>query len=263
MYGQGKAIEEAAENGQWDLVIVRSLQLFIQVMSLPQTCFTGETLVATEDGQIHIDEIEVGDKVWAYDIFTGETALKEVTKVYVHEVDEILHLYTSCGDIDTTTNHPFYAIDKGWVAAGDLSEGDEVYLIDGTTAFVTGAELEKLDETILVYNLEVADYNTYFVGDNAVLVHNYQKHHSDPKYLGGDPDQPLTTMSDSDHIEIHKEIDKEYPRWRGKKYYDQKRAANPNFDQEVYEFLTSLYSKYVNKYATLLSDFISNFNARH
>ncbi len=173
MYGQGKAIEEAAENSQWDLVIVRSLQLFIQVMSLPQTCFTGETHVAAEDGQIRIDEIEVGDKVWAYNIFTGETALKEVTKVYVHEVDEILHLYTSCGDIDTTTNHPFYVIDKGWVAAGDLNNGDEVYLLDGSTAYIIGSDIEKLDETILVYNLEVEDFNTYFVGDVPVLVHNY------------------------------------------------------------------------------------------
>ena len=34
-------------------------------------------------------------------------------------------------------------------------------------------ELEKLEEPIKVYNLEVADFNTYFVGDNAVLVHNY------------------------------------------------------------------------------------------
>ena len=38
---------------------------------------------------------------------------------------------------------------------------------------VTGAELEKLAEPIKVYNLEVADFNTYFVGDEAVLVHNY------------------------------------------------------------------------------------------
>ena len=130
---------------------------------------------AAENGQIRIDEIEAGDRVWAYDIFTGETALKEVTKVYVHEVDEILHLHTTAGDIDTTTNHPFFVIDRGWVAAGDLVEGDEVYLIDGSTAFVTGAELEKLAEPIKVYNLEVADFNTYFVGDNAVLVHNYKK----------------------------------------------------------------------------------------
>lgn len=190
MSGQGKAIEEAAENGQWDLVIVRSLQLFIQVMSLPQTCFTGETLVATEDGQKRIDEIEVGDKVWAYDIYTGETELKEVLTVYVHEVDEILYLHTTAGDIDTTTNHPFYVVDKGWIAAGDLVDGDEILTLDGSVAVITGSEIEKLDEKILVYNLEVADFNTYFVGDYAVLVHNYQdvknkpmeNHHIATKY---------------------------------------------------------------------------------
>ena len=170
---QWQSIMDAAKNKEWDLVGTRSIQLILSLMSLHQNCFTGETLVATEDGQKRIDEIEVGDKVWAYDIFTGETALKEVTKVYVHEVDEILHLHTSCGDIDTTTNHPFYVIDRGWVAAGDLVEGDEVYLIDGSTAVITGSELEQLPETIKVYNLEVADFNTYFVGDEAVLVHNY------------------------------------------------------------------------------------------
>ena len=70
--------------------------------------------------------------------------------------------------------HPFYVKGRGWVAAGDLNEGDELCLESGETAFVTGAELEKLAEPITVYNLEVADYNTYFVGDNAVLVHNYE-----------------------------------------------------------------------------------------
>ncbi len=70
-------------------------------------------------------------------------------------------------------------------------------------------------------------------------------------------------MSDSDHIEIHKEIDKEYPRWRGKKYYDQERAANPNFDNEVFVFLKELYEKYIAKYPTLLDDFINNFSNRN
>ena len=170
---QVKAIGDAIKNEQWDQVITQTFHLTLSILALSDNCFTGDTLVAAENGQIRIDEIEVGDKVWAYDIFTGETALKEVTKVYVHEVDEILHLHTSCGDIDTTTNHPFYVIDKGWVAAGDLAIGDEVYLIDGSTAFITGSDIEKLNEPIKVYNLEVEDFNTYFVGDVPVLVHNY------------------------------------------------------------------------------------------
>lgn len=62
---------------------------------------------------------------------------------------------------------------KDWGAAGDLSAGDEIYLLDGSIAVITGSELEKLTEPIKVYNLEVADFNTYFVGDEAVLVHDY------------------------------------------------------------------------------------------
>ncbi|RRD63001.1 hypothetical protein EII26_12710 [Fretibacterium sp. OH1220_COT-178] len=36
---------------------------------------------------------------------------------------------------------------------------------------VTGLRLEKLDKPIPVYNLEVEDFQSYFVG-NGVLVHN-------------------------------------------------------------------------------------------
>lgn len=138
-----------------------------------QACFTGDTLVAVEGGQKRIDEIEVGDKVWAYNVETGETELKTVTKVYVHSVDEILHLYTDEGDIDTTSNHPFYVIGKGWVAAGDLVAGDEVYNLDGTISTILGSEIEVFDEPLLVYNLEVEDFHSYFVGCVPVLVHNY------------------------------------------------------------------------------------------
>ena len=91
-------------------------------MSVNQTCFTRETLVATENGQIQIDEIKAGDKVGVYDIYKGKTELKEVLTVYVHDQTEVLHLHTTAGDIDATTNHPFYVIGRGWVAAGDINE---------------------------------------------------------------------------------------------------------------------------------------------
>ena len=77
---------------------------------------------------------------------------------------------------------------KDWGAAGDLSAGDEIYLLDGSTAVITGSELEQLSETIKVYNLEVEDFNTYFVGDEAVLVHNYNPNGRN----GGDAHQQKT-----------------------------------------------------------------------
>ena len=169
---QYQALNDAIEEGDWASVVLISIQMVTSVMSLGSSCFTGETLVAAENGLKRIDEIKVGDKVWAYNVETGETELKTVTKVYVHAVDEILHLSTTEGNIDTTTNHPFYVLGKGWVAAGDLVSGDEVYNLDGTTAVVIGSWIEKLDTPILVYNLEVEDYHSYFVGDASVLVHN-------------------------------------------------------------------------------------------
>jgi intein/homing endonuclease len=140
--------------------------------TITQSCFTGDTLVAAEDGYKRIDEIEVGDLVWAYNVETAEFELKEVLTVYVKENKEILYLETSTGDIDTTTNHPFYVLNKGWVAAGDLEVGDEVYALDGSASVITGYRLEVFGAPVTVYNLEVDGFHTYFVGEFGVLVHN-------------------------------------------------------------------------------------------
>lgn len=141
-------------------------------LSLYDSCFTGETLVATEDGFKRIDEIQVGDKVWAYNIETKELELKEVVAVFVRETKELLHLTTSEGELTTTSNHPFYIEGKGWVAAGDLELGDEFYSLDGSRVTVLKWEYEELEETLTVYNMEVEDFHTYFVGEYGVLVHN-------------------------------------------------------------------------------------------
>ena len=185
------AIVNAAKNGDWLSVITGAIHLIVSILALSDNCFTGDTLVTTENGQKRIDEIEIGDKVWSFDIYTGETELKEVTTVFVHDCDQILHLHTTSDDIDTTTNHPFYVIGNGWVAAGDLAEGDELYLESGKSAFVTGSEIENLAEPIRVYNLEVADYNTYFVGDESVLVHNY-----DNKRPTNSKNEPYPSVTD-------------------------------------------------------------------
>ena len=165
-------------NGNTEFGIAQVINLVSIVFHMfNPTCFTGDTEVSTSEGLVCIEEIEVGDEVWAYNSETGETELKEVLNVWVKETDEILHVSTSDGEIiDTTTNHPFYVGEKGWVAAGDLEIGDVLYTADGDEAEVTDLELEKLAEPITVYNLEVEDFHTYFVGEYGVLVHNAYGH---------------------------------------------------------------------------------------
>ena len=169
----------AEGNTEMGLAQVANIVSIIFSMFNP-TCFSGDTEVYTSDGLVCIEDVQVGDEVWAYNSETGETELKEVLNVWVKETDEILHVSTSDGEtIDTTTNHPFYVDGKGWVAAGDLEIGDTLVTAVGNKVEVTELELENLAEPISVYNLEVADFHTYFVGEYGVLVHNYKNEELD------------------------------------------------------------------------------------
>ena len=74
--------------------------------------------------------------------------------------------------INTTENHPFYVEGKGWVTASQLETGDKLHTKDGKIQVVKEVSVEKLDEPVKVYNLEVDEQHTYFVSRVGVLVHN-------------------------------------------------------------------------------------------
>lgn len=172
---------EAVKSGDPEKIIVESLRLAVSLFTLKCQCFTGETLVSTEDGDRRIDEIEVGDYVWAYDTETDTRTLRKVLDVSVTETDVLVHVFTSEGeDIETTMFHPFYVQDSSddkdsqsgrWVAASNLVSGDKLLMEDGRSVYVDEVRIEKLAENINVYNLEVEELHTYFVA-GGVLVHN-------------------------------------------------------------------------------------------
>ena len=73
--------------------------------------------------------------------------------------------------------HPFYVKDESketlgnWVAASNLKKGDELLTEDGKNIKVSEVRVQKLDEEITVYNLEITEVHTYYVA-GGVLVHN-------------------------------------------------------------------------------------------
>ena len=131
--------------------------------------------MTTEDGQEPIEEIEVGDKVLSEDEITGEVAIKEVTQTYVNETDELIHIGVNGETISATPTHSFYVDKLGWTLARSLRAGDVLVLSNGEFVTVEWVQHEILESPIKVYNFEVEEFHTYFVGENRVLVHNMCK----------------------------------------------------------------------------------------
>jgi len=135
-------------------------------------CFIAGTLVATEDGNMPIEEIEIGDYVWAWDEETGEVSLKRVVETYINETVELVHVFVSGEEITTTTEHPFYLPVKGWIPASELAAGDALLLLNGEYAVVEAVHQELLEEPVKTYNFQVEGWHTYYVSALGVLVHN-------------------------------------------------------------------------------------------
>ena len=135
-------------------------------------CFVAGTLVTTEDGQKPIEEIQVGDKVLSENPETGEIAYKTVEETYINETDELIHVHVNEETISATPNHPFYVDKLGWTLAKNLRAGDVLVLSNGEFVVIEWIQHEILESPVKVYNFEVEDFHTYFVGECGVLVHN-------------------------------------------------------------------------------------------
>ena len=138
----------------------------------PKACFVAGTAIAAAAGYVAIETLKPGDLVWAWDEETGDVALKPVKQLFINESDELIHLTVNGEEITTTPTHPFYVAHKGWYAAVDLRAGDILVLVNGEYVTLEKTQHEILEAPITVYNFEVEDYHTYYVGTDGVLVHN-------------------------------------------------------------------------------------------
>jgi Flp pilus assembly pilin Flp len=139
----------------------------------PNYCFAAGTPVQTEHGDRAIESVRVGDRIWARDLHTGAVALRPVVNTYrtshVPVVD--LELSFDLGQTEqlfVTRNHLFWVEGAGWVRADALAAQP----LWSTEAQLSAHPHELKAEPTTVYNLEVSDFHSYFVGHSHVLVHN-------------------------------------------------------------------------------------------
>jgi len=135
-------------------------------------CFIAGTPVLLADGTTKpIEAVVIGDVVVSREEGTGNIHPQRVSRTWVHEVQATLLLRLMNGEkVETTKEHRFFVAGQGFIGAGRLTLGANLNTTGEHAIQVTGMEPKGRSAT--VYNLEVENFHTYFVGKDAVWVHN-------------------------------------------------------------------------------------------
>lgn len=132
-------------------------------------CLAAGTMVWTDRGTTAIEQVQVGDLVLSQAPETGELAYKPVLRTTVRPQGRLVRVRTVAGEaFETSGGHLFWVAGEGWLRARQLESGMELHGVGGTARVSLtedGPELET-------YNLIVADFNTYFVGEGKLLCHD-------------------------------------------------------------------------------------------
>jgi hypothetical protein len=133
------------------------------------SCFVAGTPVRTIGGLKPIETLVAGDRVLSQDVVTGALAFQPVRVVHHNPPGSTVRVRLETGDeLVASVYHRFWLAGKGWAMARDLKVGDLVRTRSGpvgVAAVVDGPSPP-------LYNLDVAEFKTFFVGACDALVHD-------------------------------------------------------------------------------------------
>jgi hypothetical protein len=132
------------------------------------SCFLAGTPVRSERGLVPIESLRPGDRVLAQQQDTGELAYRVVIRTTVRPPTKVLKLHMVGDAITATAGHPFWVNGHGWRMAKELAPGDLLHGLSGATPL---DRIEAVPDQP-AHNLVVEGFNTYFVGQSGLLVHD-------------------------------------------------------------------------------------------
>ena len=112
--------------------------------------------------------MRVGDSVLAQDPDSGELTYKPVLATTVRPPSTTIEIKTDEATIRATRGHPFWVDGIGWQMAKELKAGQNLHSPRGPVQIQTARQHSEA----VCYNLVVADFNSYFVSNAQVLVHD-------------------------------------------------------------------------------------------
>ena len=118
--------QQATEYRNWQIAHFR---LLYDSSMLPYGCLVGDTRVETENGYKEISDIEIGDKIWTFNIETHERELSDVTMTKDKGIKETFLLETKHYYLEGTSDHKILVFEDGelkYKELGKLLQGDLV-----------------------------------------------------------------------------------------------------------------------------------------
>jgi hypothetical protein len=132
------------------------------------SCFAAGTPVQTLTGLRPIETIRLGDEVLTRDTSSGALSYQPVVAVFHNKPNQTLKVTLGDEAIVATGIHRFWKAGRGWTMTRDLKPGDLIRTLGGL-ARVEGVESDRVQP---VFNLQVAEGESFLVGRQGALVHD-------------------------------------------------------------------------------------------
>ncbi len=140
----------------------------VNVFYMQHSCFGAGTRVRTIDGLRPIESLRIGDQVLTQNPKTGALKYQAVVTVFHNPPNATLRIELDNDSIVLTGIHRLWKAGQGWVMARELKAGDTLRTLGGTAEIKSIVEERKQP----VFNLHVADGESFFVGPTGVLAHD-------------------------------------------------------------------------------------------
>jgi hypothetical protein len=172
VYREPKPVQQTVEPKYVPVVASPPPSPVAQVYRISQwrwgECFAAGTAIWTLEGPKPVERVVVGDLVLSQNAQTGALAYKPVLRAAKRPPAKLVTVTVGQDVLRCTGGHPFWVPGHGWVHARRLDTPAFLHALTGTAeaASVRPGVTEK------TFNLEVADFHSYFVGREKILVHD-------------------------------------------------------------------------------------------
>jgi hypothetical protein len=131
--------------------------------------FAGDTPVWIGHRSVPIRSLRPGESVASRNEHSYLDSSRVVARTFERRASAYHEIETEASRFAITEEHPLWVQGHGWTPVRDIEVGAPIATIDGDTLVLAN---RRVDEALQVFNLSVANDESYFIGDERVWAHN-------------------------------------------------------------------------------------------